>query len=302
MLKIIPISFDSMGTRSMCIYVETKDVRIIVDPGVSLAPIRYGLPPHSLEIDKMEEDWRKIIEYGCKADIIVVTHYHYDHHNPDEGLEIYDGKIVFIKNPRDNINFSQKRRASYFLERIRDVPDKLEEADCKEYVFGSTKIRFSKPVFHGVNSRLGYVIEVFIDDGVDRLVYTSDVEGPSLDDQVEFLTECKPTIAFIDGPMTYMLGYRYPRHSLDRSIENISRVIEAGFVKTIILDHHLLRDITWMDKMKPLMDRVGGSNVKIMTAAEFIGKEPLMLEARRKELYELYPEKPSKRFNIREEG
>ncbi|MCX8162917.1 MAG: hypothetical protein RMJ00_03325 [Nitrososphaerota archaeon] len=300
-MRVLPISFDSMGTRSMCIYVETSDVKIIVDPGVSLAPVRYGLPPHSLEIEKMKEDWEKILEYGCKADILIVTHYHYDHHNPDEGLDMYDDKIVFIKNPRVNINLSQKLRAAYFLERMGSLPYRLEEADGGEYVFGSTRIKFSKPVFHGTNPRLGYILEVLIDNGVERLVYTSDVEGPSLDDQVNFMIESKPTMAFVDGPMTYMLGYRYPKASLDRSIENLYRLMDGGHVKTLILDHHLLRDLAWMDRMKPLLDRAGKIDVKVMTAAEFIGRIPSLLEAKRRELYELYPEKPSRRWRIREE-
>ncbi|MEM2739410.1 MAG: hypothetical protein QXQ29_01230 [Candidatus Bathyarchaeia archaeon] len=298
---MLPISFDSMGTRSMCIYVETSDVKIIVDPGVSLAPVRYGLPPHSLEIEKMEEDWGKIVEYGCKADVAIVTHYHYDHHNPDEGLEIYDDKVVFVKNPKVNINPSQKLRAAYFLERISGLPYRLEEADSGEYVFGSTKIKFSKPVFHGTNPRLGYVVEVLVDDGMERLVYTSDVEGPSLDDQVGFMIESKPTVAFVDGPMTYMLGYRYPKASLDRSIENLCRLMEEGYVKALILDHHLLRDLAWMDRMNPLLDRASRIDVKVATAAEFIGQEPTLLEARRRELYELYPEKPSRKWGVREE-
>jgi hypothetical protein len=35
-MAVEPLSFDSMGTRSMCTYVETGDVRIVIDPGVSL--------------------------------------------------------------------------------------------------------------------------------------------------------------------------------------------------------------------------------------------------------------------------
>ena len=45
-MKIKPVASDSMGTRSMATYVETKDVKIFIDPGVALGPSRYGLPPH----------------------------------------------------------------------------------------------------------------------------------------------------------------------------------------------------------------------------------------------------------------
>lgn len=92
---IEPLSFDSMDTRSMCTYVETSDVRLVIDPGVSLAPRRYGLPPHEAEKEKMQKDWDLIVEKSREADILIVTHYHYDHHDP-EYPQIYEGKIVLL--------------------------------------------------------------------------------------------------------------------------------------------------------------------------------------------------------------
>jgi predicted metallo-beta-lactamase superfamily hydrolase len=44
--RIVPLAFDSFGVRSMSTFVETDDLRILIDPGVALAPIRYGLEPH----------------------------------------------------------------------------------------------------------------------------------------------------------------------------------------------------------------------------------------------------------------
>ncbi|MEW6329676.1 MAG: MBL fold metallo-hydrolase, partial [Candidatus Micrarchaeota archaeon] len=80
-MKITPLAFDSLGTRSMCTFIETKDVNILIDPGVALAPSRYGLPPHSLELERLAEHWRTIKEHARSADIMIITHYHYDHHN-----------------------------------------------------------------------------------------------------------------------------------------------------------------------------------------------------------------------------
>ncbi len=37
-IKITPLAFESMGVRSMCTLVETKDLKVLVDPGVSVAP------------------------------------------------------------------------------------------------------------------------------------------------------------------------------------------------------------------------------------------------------------------------
>jgi len=101
-MKIVPIASDSMGTRSMATFIETKDCGILIDPGVALGPSRYGLPPHPLEMEKLEEDWSNIVKYSEKAQVMIVTHYHYDHHNP-EYPEIYEGKNVYLKHPTSPI-------------------------------------------------------------------------------------------------------------------------------------------------------------------------------------------------------
>lgn len=287
-MKILPLSSDSMGTRSMATFVETRDLKILIDPGVALGPYRYGLPPHPLEWRKLEEDWKIIVNHALKADVIVVTHYHYDHHNPWENLEIYEGKLLIIKNPKDNINYSQRERAGFFLKQIEGLPKKIEVAEEFKLSVGETRLEFSKPVFHGTNSKLGYVVEVYIREGDESFLYSSDVEGPSLNDQAEFILENKPKVVMIDGPMTYMLGYRYSVNSLKASIANLRRVLESG-VEQMILDHHLLRDLEWRERISDLIVEAERRGVKVLTSAEYAGKELSMLEARRRELYELNP-------------
>ena len=78
-MRIIPLSFDSLGTRSMATYVEAKDVKVLIDPGVALAPNRNGRPPHPIEIDLMMKEWKRIKAHANKANVLIVTHYHYDH-------------------------------------------------------------------------------------------------------------------------------------------------------------------------------------------------------------------------------
>ena len=94
-MKILPIAFDSLGVRSMATYIETKDIRIFIDPGVSVSPDRFSLPPHKLELDRHREKWEAIKRWVGMSDMIIITHYHYDHHNPDEPT-IYYNKDVFL--------------------------------------------------------------------------------------------------------------------------------------------------------------------------------------------------------------
>lgn len=285
--NIIPLAYDSFGVRSMATFVETDDVRILIDPAVSLAPMRYGLPPHPLEWRRMDESWVTIKQYAELADVLIVTHYHYDHHDPGEP-EVYKDKMVYLKHPTENINLSQKERGAFFLEALKGFPKRLEYANGKEAQIGKTRICFSKAVCHGTNPRLGYVTEVSISHGGEKIIYTSDVEGPSLDDQIQFILDEKPDVLIVDGPMTYMLGFRYSYKSLEISNLNLVKAIKKTGLNTLILDHHFLRDLNYRTRIAPIYDAAKSKSVKVLTAAEFAGKKVEMLEALRRELYEKY--------------
>ncbi|MFQ5711604.1 MAG: hypothetical protein ACE5GD_07470 [Candidatus Geothermarchaeales archaeon] len=288
-MRIIPLSFDSMGVRSMATYVETEDAKILIDPGVALAPRRFGLPPHPIELERKEEDWRQIVDYAGRSDILVVTHYHYDHHESHRDTGVYGGKTVLIKHPLEMINFSQRNRAAYFLDRIGKLPKKVENADGRKFTFGETQIKFSKPVFHGADPRLGYVVEVMVDDGEKKLIHSSDVEGPAINDQVEFILESEPNVVILDGPLTYMLDYKYDQRSLEKSMANILLMMDRCPLEVLILDHHLLREANWRERMRGILHFGEKTGIKVMTASEYVGKPLNLLEARRVELYERHP-------------
>ncbi|MFH8132453.1 MAG: hypothetical protein QW321_02505, partial [Candidatus Aenigmatarchaeota archaeon] len=277
-MEIVPIAFDSLGTRSMATFVETKDVKILIDPGVSLAPVRYGLPPHALELKRLDEHWERIVRLAEDSDILIITHYHYDHHNPWENLGIYKSKTVFIKHPTEKINFSQKGRAKYFLEQIKNLPKKLEFCDGREFKFGETRIKFSQPVFHGTNPNLGYVVEVFIEDKEYKFLHTSDVEGPSQKEQVDFIIKNKPNLIFLDGPLSYMI-YRFGLENLEVSVQNMTKIIEACPLESLVVEHHFLRDLNWKERISKVFEFAERKKVKVQCAAEFLGKPVEMLEA-----------------------
>ena len=299
---IIPLAFDSFGVRSMATFIETEDARILIDPGVALAPLRYGLEPHFLEWQRLDETWDAIKRYAENADVLIVTHYHYDHHDPDYP-EIYRGKSVFIKHPTENINRSQMERAETFLAAVEGLPKKIEFSDGRSFQLGETQITFSRAVCHGTNPRLGYVTEVSIKSGNEKFLHTSDVEGPSLEDQIDFILKEKPNVLFVDGPMTYMLGYRYSYKSLEISNNNLVRAVRETNLNTLVLDHHFLRDLNYKMRIKPVYAEAEKRGVKVVTAAEFSGRKIEMLEALRKELYAKYGEKEFKveRRRLREE-
>ncbi|MEO0185786.1 MAG: hypothetical protein ABIL20_08330, partial [candidate division WOR-3 bacterium] len=212
-MKVLPVAFDSLGARSMATYVETRDIKIFIDPGVSVSPDRYSLPPHKIEIDRHRKLWGDIKKWVSLSDIVIITHYHYDHHNPNEP-EIFKNKDIFIKNPHEYINESQKHRASYFLIQIENYKRNVIIADGMCYEFGSTKLKFSKPVFHGLSNRLGFVLMVMVEED-SKFIFSSDIQGPLTEEPVNFIIENQPEILFLDGPSTYLVGSYYKRSDID---------------------------------------------------------------------------------------
>lgn len=284
-MKVLPVAFDSLGVRSMATYVETSDVRIFIDPGVSVSPDRYSLPPHRIELDRHREMWESITRWVDMSDVVVVTHYHFDHHNPDRP-EIYKNKDVFLKHPREFLNQSQKERAATFLSRIEPYAKSITIADGKAFNFGNARIVFSEPVLHGRTSKLGYVIQVMVEDD-KRFLFTSDVQGPLNSGALDFVFEVSPNIMLVDGPATYLLGSHYKKSDIDLALENLKKIIDRTKMTHLILDHHLLRDLDWLDYVKDIGKVRHGLTVS--SAAGFLGKQEDQLEAKRKDMYNGQP-------------
>ena len=272
---IKPVVSDSLGVRSLSVFIETDDARIFIDPSAALGPYRYGLPPKPPEIQALEFYKKRIRELAVNADIIIISHYHYDHYDPRE--EFYDGKLLILKDPVKKINYSQKKRARDFLNYIGKRA-KIEYGDGKVFEFGGTKIKISEPFPHGdAGTRLGYVVMTTVEDENTKFLHASDVGGPVYDRAAEYIISENPDIAVIDGPATYFLGYRFSHENLVKSIKNLMKI--GANIEKIILDHHLLRDLKYRERLEKVY-----SSGNFLTFAEYLGEKINMLEAHRKEL------------------
>ena len=223
-MKIIPIASDSLGVRSMATYVETKDCKILIDPSAALGPKRYGLPPHQKEFEALEKTKNKIAEIAKKCDIFTISHYHYDHYDPDETF--YKGKKVFAKDISKNINKSQTQRGKDFKAAVEKKCE-LVYCDNSKYSIGDTEVVFSPPFFHGPeNVRLGYVIMTEIDDGKEKIIHASDVQGPVTKDATDYIIKQKPDLLIMDGPPTIFLGWKLSLKDLENASNNLLKIIE----------------------------------------------------------------------------
>ncbi len=273
-MKIYPVASDSLGVRSLSLFIESS-INIFIDPSAALGPYRYGLPPKPPEIEALARYKEEIRRLANETDVFVISHYHYDHYDPDE--EFYTGKIVLAKHWKEKINYSQKKRAYVFHEKFADKCD-LRYVDGGIYEFEGVNIKFSQPFPHGnEKTRLGFVIMTTVDDGDTCVLHASDVEGPIVEEAADYIISENPDIAVIDGPATYFLGYRFSHVDLERSIKNLVRIAEN--VPRVILDHHLLRDLKYRERLNEVYE-----HDNVLTFAEFKGEPINMLEAHRKDL------------------
>ena len=284
-MRITPLAADSLGARSMATLVETPDVTILIDPGVRLGPYRYGLPPHEVEEDRRREQWRAIHDAAKRADVLTVSHYHYDHHNPD-APSIYKGKLAVLKDGTFHINRSQRERAGAFVRALKKYPKEVQVADGNAMDLGGTEVVFSPAVPHGFNDELGCVVMVRIAHGRETFLHTSDVLGPPLKAHLSFILDSEPTVLYADGPMTHM-PENYPEAQTKLSVANLTRIIQTTDVRTVVLDHHALRDRAWRESIAPVFEAGEEHDVRVVTAAEFAGKAVDQLEANRDRLYGL---------------
>ena len=298
-VSVTPLAFESFGVRSMCTYIETPDVKILVDAGVSLGQ-RFGLLPHPKEYQARKECRRRLAEAADKATIVTISHWHYDHHTPnytdtvwngsDEEIakQIYHDKIVLAKDFRQLINFSQRRRGWVFHKFAEKIAKRIEVADGKVFEFGVTKLKFSNPVFHGEeNTALGWIIILSIEYDGERVVYAPDVQGPIFDETLELILRETPSLVIMGGPPLYLAGFKVSAEKINHSLENLLKVAEN--VPVMILDHHLLRAENWRAFSKSVFRTAKKFGHKVLTAAEYAGKQNNLIEFKRRTLYKIEP-------------
>src|SRR5256885_575808 len=107
-MRVIPLAAESLGVRSMATYVEAGDLGILIDPGATLAPTRWGLPPAEAEWQALRRANDRISPYATRARLIFVSHYHEDHFRSDPVT--YAGHTVLAKDPRRMIAGAPARR------------------------------------------------------------------------------------------------------------------------------------------------------------------------------------------------
>ena len=288
----------------MCTYVETRDVKILIDPGVALGP-RFRLFPHPEEYNALKDSRQRIREHARMADVLTLSHYHHDHFTPNftdttwlasnarEARDIYHGKTMLVKDARSSTNVSQRRRGWIFQSYCRKIQAEIIVADGKSFDYGETKVRFSPALPHGEDStELGSVLATVIESRSEKFIHASDIQGPISETALQFILSERPSAVIVGGPPTYLAGYKASEDSIKRGMSNLAMI--AKKVPLVVVDHHLLRAQESLQELSVISAEVKPLGGSIMTAAEYIGEQPKLLEANRRKLYEENP--PSRQF------
>ncbi len=265
-----------------------------------MGPSRWGFPPHPREYRALAECREIISRAAEEADVVTISHYHFDHHTPsftgwfcnwsssEVARQIYEDKVVLAKSRRSKVNYSQRRRGWMFEKTAGKYTKRLEIADGRTFEFGETKLKFSEPVFHGTeNTFLGWVLMTSIDHNDERVLFASDVQGPMYNPTVEIILGEAPDLLIVGGPPLYLAGFKVDEVDIQRGMKNLEKLVKS--IPMTILEHHTLRDGEWRKTCQPIFDSASKVGHTVLTAAEFLEKENDLLECRRRELFEEEP-------------
>ena len=152
-------------------------------------------------------------------------------------------------------------------------------ADGKSIKVGGTKIKFTEPLFHGIEyDRVGWVLGLVCEYKAAKFLYSSDLQGPQIEDYAEWIIKENPDILILDGPATYLLGYMLNKINLARAVSNASQVLRKTTSKVMIYDHHLTRGTRYKERVSKVYEVAHEEKKTLLTAAEWLGKETLVLK------------------------
>ena len=276
------LAAESLGVRALCCLVEKDEQRILIDPGISLGYTRQGLLPHPIQIAADEIIRKNIIKELKEASDLVISHFHGDH-IPFAEANVYQIKLSEVKEYLKGINIwskSAEDESHKFQERAWNLKFNSTKFTAVEgESFGD--ISFSKPVFHGEkDSFLGRVMMTKIKLQDKVFVHASDIQflyRPT----IKKLIKMKPDLVVASGPPLYLS--HVDQKMAAEAAENI--LLLSSVVETLIIDHHLLRSEGGLTYLRKLNDK---SQNQIISAADFMGIKPCLLEARREELYDRF--------------
>lgn len=150
---------------------------------------------------------------------------------------------------------------------------KISFADSKEFHINDIIIKFTPPLYHGIEyARIGWIIALTIIFRNHKILYTSDVQGPVIEDYATWIINENPEILIIDGPPTYLIPYAMNMINFKRTIRNIVRIINnTKDLKLMIIDHHLTREPKYKERLNDVYLAAKERGLEVSSVAEYLG-------------------------------
>ena len=276
-MEIEIVGTESLGVRGLCCFVTTPNRRILIDPGIALGFKRYKLLPHPFQVALDERIQEKMLARWRAATDIVISHFHGDH-VPIADANPYQLPIKKVAGLNPDVRIWTKLPAALTpleKERAGDLSVILETELITE-TGPHGEMSFSEPVPHGTPESSESVMMTRIE--ADQVfVHASDIQLLN-EAAVSVILDWAPDIVLAGGPPLY-LG-RLSEQQIRTAWENAVRL--AHGVGTLILDHHLMRDIEGLEWLSALSIETGR---QVMCGADFMGAPRMLLEADREKLY-----------------
>ncbi len=276
-VSLICVAVDSFGVKGMCVRIETPDLTVTVDPGVSPQTAEFPLPEERRK-ELQAKYTQAVIESCIHSQAIVISHYHLDHFLSQREPRVYTDKIIFAKDIAD-LPQKQQETAQRFFRAIDGLPKEIIWADGRRFKFKRTEIGFSPPLWHGrLAAEPGKVIMTDVKRGKERVLVSSDIAGPVDETTTDRICQINPREAAIDGYPSSLSDSPATDLELLKSIINISRILHLPGLKTLVLDHHLARDYRYPALWQIVYRKAAELKKRFGTAAELKGEKSLVLE------------------------
>ena len=286
-MQIAVIGTESLGVRALCCLVQTSGRRILIDPGVALGYMRNGRLPHPRQVAIGAAVRERILAEVPRATDIVISHYHGDH-VPLRDANPYQLPLARVPPLPDGVRLwckGEEGLSPLSLGRRDDLAAHLGRELCPAEETGDDVLCFSRPVLHGTPaSHTGTVMMTCVRDGEETFVHASDIQMLSRE-AIDIILAWEPDVVLAAGPPLYLRRLSAD----DRAAARENALALAASASNLILDHHLLRSREgwrWLEKIN------GEAAGRVCSAAAYMGRTPLPLEADRRELYESYPVPP----------
>lgn len=235
-----------------------------------------------------EEFLKSVIkEFSISQDNLIFKKDNSSFSNPMKALPIANSKDFGSYNNRRNElikkGIKKFEKMTSIWRNYQQLPE-IKSDDIKiifpkgnTFNFNNTKIRFTQPLFHGIEfAVVGWVFATIVEYKKIKILHSSDISGPIIEDYAKMIMDEDPTYLFIDGPTTYLLGYILNKINLNRTIENMVKIVENINAEVIIYDHHLTREKKFRERTKKVWDTAKEYDKYIITAAEYTGEKPVV--------------------------